>query len=336
MATPTETPSFSYENDIKPMQKKYLDSISSRVSDPLVQTALLADNRNSIESDFIKKAKMEEIGLSNKGREVAYQSALVSLDQSRTDAANKRDMLQTLVPFQNQLDGVINDTSIDSAERKRQIGILGVKNAGLLTINEAAGKAFDAAKIGVGDTENKKLTVFDYVRAGGDTKYLTELNPDVTKVDVNQEINPAWMLDRLNKSSVSKQRQKDGLDIEQKRQEQSTAAADKIISDLGNVKMAKAEGLLPNENADKFDTAGHEFTVRNAVHFFGSPEEQEAFSKAKGAGEQFKIAQSAGQRYLQGKMSVGGVAPAAAPSPTSLFTSSAPKPEVPISPFPTK
>ena len=331
MATPTETRSFSYENDIKPMQKKYFETTASKETDPMVRTALLADNRNNLETDFIKRARMEEIGLSNKGREISYQSALVSLDQSRTDAANKRDMLQTLVPFQNQLDGVINDTSIDSSERKRQIGILGVKNAGLLAVNEAAGKAFDSAKIGVGDTENKKLTVFDYVRAGGDTKYLSEINSDVTKVDINQEINPAWMLDRLNKSSVSKQRQKDGLDIEQKKQEQSAAASDKLLNDLSSVKIAKVEFGKTGEEADQFETAGHAFVVNNVINAFGSPEEKEALTKTKSAKAQLDLAISAGQRRMQGKLA--GVVPAAAPSPTSLFTSSAPKPEATISPF---
>ena len=331
MATPTNADSFSYEDDIKPMQKKYLDSISSRVSDPMIRTALLADNRNSIESDFIKKAKMEEIGLSNKSREVAYQSALVSLDQSRSDAANKRDMLQTLVPFQNQLDGVIHDPSIDSSERKRQIGILAVKNAGLLTVNEAAGKAFDAAKIAVGDTENKKLTVFDYVRAGGDTKYLSEISSDVTKVNLNMELNPAWFLDKTNKSAVNKQREKDGLDIEQKKQEQSAAASDKLLNDLSSVKIAKVEFGKTGEVADQFETAGHAFVVNNVINAFGSPEEKEALTKTKSAKAQLDLAISAGQRRMQGKLA--GVVPAAAPSPTSLFTSSAPKPEATISPF---
>lgn len=331
MTSSTDTDSFSYENDIMPMQKKYFESTASKVSDPMVRTALLADNRNIIEGEFIKRAKMEELGMMNRGRELSYQSALVSLDQSRTDAANKRDMIKTMVPFQNRLDSILKDPSIDSVERKRQVGIVAVENAGLLAVNDAASKAFEAAKIGIGDTENKKLTVFDYVRAGGDTKYLSEVSANPADLDLNTELNPAWFLDKTNKSALNKQRQKDDLDIEQKKQEQSNTMSNGLLTSLTGVKLKASDALT---QTDEFDTAGHAFVVANVVSTFGTPEEKASFAKTKSAKAQLDLAVAAGVRQTQKTLAIGGSVPAGPPSPRSLFAKKKPE-EVPLPPLAT-
>jgi hypothetical protein len=212
---------------------------------------------------------------------------------------------------------------------------MGVRNAGLLATNDAAAKAYGAAQLGVGEEDKKKLTVFDYVRSGGDTKYLSEINPDVTKVDINQEVNPAWMLDRLNKSGLSKERQKTALEQESKRQTEVKNTIDSLVSGLNTVKLAKPKFGQEGEIADVFEDEGSAFKVSSVVEALGSEEDIAKFKATPSAKAQWDIARQIGHNYMKVKVG-GGTNTPTQPNASSLYTSSKPKPEPNISPFVTQ
>jgi hypothetical protein len=315
--------SFSYEGDVKPLMRRYFN-ISSGLSGPTA-TAFFKNRQQILEGETAKTLELQT-------RSLGFETAKLELEKARDDAANKRNMLESLQPFQQQIDSILEDTSIDSAERKRQIGIVGVRNAGLLATNDAAAKAYGAAQLGVGDDTNKKLTIFDYVRSGGDPKYLSEINPDVTKIDINQEINPAWMLDRLNKSGISKERQKNALEQETKRQNEVKSTIDSLVSGLNTVKLAKPQFGQEGEVADVFEDEGSAFKVSSVVEALGSEEDIAKFKETPSAKAQWDIARQIGHNYMKVKVG-GGTNTPTQPNASSLYTSSKPKPEPNISPF---
>lgn len=320
----------TYEKDIVPLRRQFFQDLSSsKYISPEGQARMSETYGKELLSSFAERAKVQEMGEVNKSRRLAFESAKLDLEKAREDAANRRSMIQSFQPFQEQLDSILQDTSIDSAERKRQIGIHGVRNASLLATNDAAAKAYGAAQLGIGDEDKKKLTVFDYVRAGGDTKYLAEINPDVTRVDINQEINPAWMLDRLNKSGIAKQTQKDLLEEEAKRRTEAKEAVNTLVKDLSTVKLAKPE---LGRTEDAFEDAGSAFKVSSVVEALGTEEEKAKFKATPSAKAQWELAQQIGHNYIKAKVS-GGTGVPKAPSVSSLFTTKKAQPEVTISPF---
>lgn len=325
----TETDdSFSYEGDIKPLMGSYFNMAANSGASGATQLSFLRGQRSRLENEEAKSLEL-------KTRGIRFEAAKFELEKAREEAANKRSMLESFQPFQQQIDSILQDPNLDSTERKRQIGIMGVRNAGLLATNDAAAKAYGAAQLGVGEDDKKKLTVFDYVRSGGDTKYLSEINPDVTKVDINQEVNPAWMLDRLNKSGLSKERQKTALEQENKRQTEAKNTIDSLVSGLNTVKLAKPEFGKEGVAADTFEDEGSAFKVSSVVEALGTEEEIAKFKATPSAKAQWDIARQIGHNYMKAKVG-GGVSTPTQPTASSLYTSSKPKPEPNISPFVTQ
>ena len=323
----------TYEKDIVPLRKSFFEGLSSQSSlDPLTRARASSVYGQQLLGSFAEQAKVQEMGEINKSRRLAFETAKLDLEKARDDAANRRSMMQSFQPFQEQLDSILQDTSIDSAERKRRIGIQGVKNAGLLAINDVASKAYGAAQLGVGEEDKKKLTVFDYVRSGGDTKYLSEINSDVTKVDINQEVNPAWMLDRLNKSGIAKERQKTVLEEEAKRQTEAKQAVDSLVTGLNTVKLLKPKF---GETADVFEDEGSAFKVSSVVEALGTPEDIAKFKATPSAKAQWDIARQIGHNYMKAKVG-GGSGVATTPTASSLYTTTKTQPAPTISPFVTE
>jgi hypothetical protein len=326
----------TYEKDIVPLRKQYFEKLSgSKYIKPEGQAVMSEMFGKELMGSFADRAKIQEMGEVNKSRRLNFEAAKFELEKAREDAANKRNMLESFKPFQQTIDSILQDPNLDSAERKRQIGIMGVRNAGLLATNDAAAKAYGAAQLGVGEEDKKKLTVFDYVRSGGDTKYLSEINPDVTKVDINQEVNPAWMLDRLNKSGLSKERQKTALEQESKRQTEVKNTIDSLVSGLNTVKLAKPKFGQEGEIADVFEDEGSAFKVSSVVEALGSEEDIAKFKATPSAKAQWDIARQIGHNYMKVKVG-GGTNTPTQPNASSLYTSSKPKPEPNISPFVTQ
>jgi len=325
----------TYEKDIMPLRKQFFkEASSSKYLTPEAQADVSQQYGKQLMGSFYERAKAQEIGEVNMGRRIGFETAKLTLEQAREDAANKRNMIQSFEPFQKGLDSILNDESLDASERKRQIGIYGVQNSALLATNDAAAKAYGAAQLGVGEDDKKKLTVFDYVRSGGDTKFLSEINPDVTKVDINQEINPAWMLDRLNKSSVAKEKQKTALEEETKRRAEMKSTVDSLVSGLNSVKLAKPEFGEEGKVTDTFEDEGSAFKVYSVVEALGSEEDKAKFKTTPSAKGQWDIARQIGANYIKAKVGGGVAEPAATAS--SLFTSQKKQPEPTISPFPTQ
>jgi hypothetical protein len=325
----------TYEKDIMPLRKRFFkEAASSKYLTPEAQADVSQQYGKQLMGSFYERAKAQEIGEVNMGRRIGFETAKLTLEQAREDAANKRNMIQSFEPFQKGLDSILNDESLDSSERKRQIGIYGVRNSGLLATNEVAAKAYGAAQLGVGEEDKKKLTVFDYVRSGGDTKYLAEINPDVTKVDINQEVNPAWMLDRLNKSGLSKERQKNDLEQETKRQAEVKTTVDSLVSGLNSVKIAKPKFGEEDKVVDSFEDEGSAFKVYSVVEALGTEDDKNKFRSTPSAKGQWDIARQIGANYIKAK--VGGDTAAPAATASSLFTSQKKQPEPAISPFPTQ
>jgi hypothetical protein len=320
----------TYEKDIMPLRKSYFENLSGSKIDPLTRARMSEAYGKELLTSFSERAKAQEMSEVNKNRRLQFETTKLALEQAREDAASKRNMLQAFQPFQQEVDSILNDSTIDSAERKRRLGITGVRNAPLLATNEAAAKAYGAAQLGVGEEEKKKLTVFDYVRSGGDTKFLSEINPDVTKVDINQEINPAWMLDRLNKSAVAKERAAADVKSQRAQQKKSESLLTKTLEDIGTIQLAEQEYGKEGVSADTFKDPSSEYKAISAIEFFGTPEEKEKFNKTTSAKQRLQLVQQAGLRQV--KSGVVGQAPTRTTA-SSLFTSTKPKPEPTISPF---
>jgi hypothetical protein len=316
---------FSYAGDIKPLMGKYFGmAVGSGASGP-TQLAFLRGQRSRLEGEEARSLELQTRG-------IQFEAAKLGLEKARDDAASKRNMIESFKPFQQQIDSILQDTSLDSSERKRQIGIMGVRNAELLATNDAAAKAYGSAQLGVGDEDKKKLTVLDYVKSGGDTKYLAEINPDVTKVDINQEVNPAWMLDRLNKSGVAKERQKSFLEEETKKQTEAKQAVDALVAGLNTVKLTKPEF---GKTVDAFEDEGSAFKVSSVVEALGTPEDITKFKATPSAKAQWDIARQIGHNYMKAKVG-GGTGVPTTPSASSLFTTTKTQPAPTISPFVTE
>lgn len=323
----------TYEKDILPMRNYFFDRLASHSSiDPVARARASSTFGKELLGSFAERSKAQEMGEANKTRRLQYEAAVLTLDKARDDAFNRRQMMETFEPFQKDIESILADPSLDSSERKRQLNIYGVKNAKLMEVNDVAAKAFATAQNAVGDDDKKKLTVFDYVRAGGDTKYLQEINPDVAQVDLNQEINPAWMLDRLNKSGIAKERAKEDFEREQERKKKAVALMDETLKDIKTIKLAEPKFGKEGVEADTFDDASSEYKAMAAIEYFGTPEERELFAKSTSAREKLRLVQQAGLR--QSKLGLfGEPAPATSSSASSLFTSQKKQPEITISPF---
>jgi hypothetical protein len=325
----------TYEKDIVPLRKQFFkEAASSKYLSPEAQANVSQQFGKQLTSSFYDRAKAQEVGEINMGRRIGFEAAKLELEKAREDAASKRNMFQTFEPFQKGLDAIISDESLDSSERKRQIGVYGVRNAALLTTNDVAAKAYGAAQLGVGEDDKKKFTVFDYVRSGGDTKYLSEINPDVTKVDVNQEVNPAWILDRLNKSGLFKERQKNAFEQQTKRQDEIKTTVDSLVSGLNSVKLTKPKFGEEGKVVDSFEDEGSAFKVYSVVEALGTEDDKNKFRSTPSARGQWDMARQIGANYIKDK--VGGGTATSATTASSLFTSQKSQPEPTISPFPTQ
>lgn len=319
-----------YERDFLPTQRRFFNELAANPKiSPQLATGILEESRLGAQRGMMQRAAVEQAGMDIKSRQMQFEATKFALETSREDSARKRDMLKSLQPFQQEIEGVLQNPNLATSDKSKELGLIGVRNAGLLEVNPAASKAWNAAQTALVDDKSKKITVFDYVNNGGDAKYLSEISPDPNALDVNAEVSPQWYLDRLSRSKNAQSKIESDSRLQSQVSKDRLELTNKLIDGLKTVKLGKDISGAP---LDSFEDIGSESTVNTTINLFGSEQDKKKAASTTSAREKFNIATQVSERHLRSFLSGGsGAASGAAPPPSSLFSSKK-TPVLPYSP----
>lgn len=292
----------SYERDIVPLQKRYFQSAFRNPNlNPNTAAMLSQQFSEGVAGAYAERQRMAAGDQEMKQRKLQFDTAMFTLDREREKANRERTMLDTLAPFQKQLDSVLSDTTSDTATKQQQIAQLGVKNAGLFALNPAAATAFDAARTGVVNERKKKATMHDYIIAKGDPDLLEGYAKEKgIELDWSTEI-PVLDYSKLMGATDMKQRQeaykiKLALEEEQRYLQGAADIAKNAPSLLKLQKNLGAGEVDPN----KWESPSGPAAVASLLNVFGTPQEKEEIPKLTPA-EQIKRVSEISSAALTGK-----------------------------------
>lgn len=313
---PEQTP---YERDFLPAQRKYFKELAA---DPkmgaLQKASLLESSTQMAQQSFMRRAAVEQAGMDIKSRQMQFETAKFSLDQSREEAARKRNMFGELSKLQEELNPVTKDTTLDSVAKKEIYGQLAVKYAGIAAVNPAVAYALNAANASLSTQPKDRVTKLDYFNAGADPKFLASYEQEVGRSlganeDVPIDVYGAGLYSSKQVKEQEELKSKAGYAAMQRQQ----AGLDKTIDLALKGKLAKdpmKAGGLSNE----FEEPASKEALKFLVTQFGTPEEQKGFQSGS-AIEQIGIGQRLAFDIQSGKRLAEPAKPAR-PSLRSSFT----------------
>jgi len=310
---PEPTP---YERDFLPTQRKYFQELTANPKIGALQAAsLMRADTQMAQQAYMQRAAVEQAGMDIKSRQMQFETAKLTLDQAREEAARKRNMFGEAAKLQEELFPVIQDPSKDYAQRKQDLGVLGVKWAGAAAANPAVANALNAANASLTAQPVDRVTKLDYYKAGGDPVLLSEYEAQAgAALGANDEI-PIDLFGAgiFKAKQAEKQQEADYLRNKEKIREQKEGL--KSILDI----TLKGE-LLPDPMSGGFKNALKDSATKPALDIivgqFGTPEEKQRFQKGTLA-EQLDI----GKR-LAVNVQAGILNPEAQKPTKSIFRSS--------------
>lgn len=279
------TTGLDYSRDIAPLQRRFFQNVTgNRSIRPEVAARManqFAASTNQIAADRMKIAEAEQ-GLA--ARKLQYESTLFALDREREKVNRERSMMRDLAPIQQQLDSIISDTTTTAEEKTYRLGQFGVKNSGLLTMNQAAANAYNAARTAVVKPKDS-YTLADTLRSGGDPTALRKWAKD-SKANLDSPVPTDVVM-----KSIEDANEKRTLDAvrkldEARKFEQQTKAVSDFKSQIGSVKLEESLGewkLSPSDrsflvktaptlgikNADKLSDAELHSSAKQAALTYG-------------------------------------------------------------------
>ena len=300
----------SYERDIAPLQQQYFKNVyGNRSIDPRDRARIATGLAQQFAGAYEQQAKLREMDMQSKARDLSYKSSLFALEQARDKAARERSMMQELPVVTGALTSIL-ESEPDPIKQQQGLSRWALNNAGLLSTNDAAKTALQAAMGSV----NKPLTTYtdeDLLRMGVPFEQL-DTNKD--GVVSEAERNPMQISSALTGIQRASVLTKQGEALQERRQK----LLDESVGALTRVKFgtipSDISGSAEVEDPNKFASAGSEVAVENVISLLGSPADVAA-ATAGNAKAKFDIAKRLQQEYM--KAATGN--PAAESSPRSLF-----------------
>ena len=301
----------SYERDIAPLQQRYFRSVyGNRSIDPRDRARIATGIAQQFAGAFEQQAKLRDFDMQARARDLSYKSGLFALEQARDKAARERSMMQELPAVTGALTGIL-ESEPDPLKQQQGLSRWALNNAGLLSTNDAARTALQAAMGSV----NKPVATYtdeDLLRMGVP---FGELDTDKDGVVSEAERNPMQISRVLTGTQQAEQINKQTLALQERRQK----LLDEATGALSRVKFATIKpdvmGGEEVEDPSKFSSAGSEVAVDTILQLLGSPADIAAAAEGN-ARAKFDIAKKLQQAYTQ---SAVGVAPSGTRA-RSLFT----------------
>lgn len=289
----------SYERDIAPLQQRYFRGVyGNRSIDPRDRARIATGIAQQFAGAFEQQAKLRDLDMQARARDLSYRSGLFALEQARDKAARERNMMQELPVVTSALTGIL-DSEPDPVKQQQSLSRWALNNSGLLSTNDAARTAFQAAMSAV----NKPPTTYtdeDLLRMGVP---FDELDTDKDGVVSEAERNPMQVsrtLTGLQRSVLAGKEQRAALERQQE-------LLDGAVAALTRVKFATIKpdvsGGEEVEDPNKFASAGSELAVDTVISRLGSPADLAAAAEGN-ARTKFDIAKRLQQEYI--KQATGG------------------------------
>ena len=294
----TESPALSYERDVMPLKRQFFSSLLSnpKISD-YARNKIATAQSNALDQSFASMSKLSTVDAEQerKSRKLQYEASILNLQTARDKAAQQREQLGALLPFQQGLDEIISNPELSVDEKNRLYGVYGVKNAGVLAFNEAASQAYNAARFALAPSKQDAITGYDYWRDGGDPEYVENYGKSIGAAITATTPIPADIAMRGKQEAIAKQ---NALRQQLADAKEAKDTRDKVATTV--LANASKASLLPNELGvpqDQFKDASDEANIANLVSFYGTPAEKAALIKTTSPKEKLKISQDVQKRY---------------------------------------
>lgn len=289
----------SYERDIAPLQQRYFRSVyGNRSIDPRDRARISTGIAQQFAGAFEQQAKLRDLDAQARARDLSYKSSLFALEQARDKAARERNMMQELPVVTSALTGIL-DSEPDPVKQQQSLSRWALNNSGLLSTNDAARTAFQAAMGAV----NKPPTAYtdeDLLRMGVPFEELDTDKDGVVSEAERSSMQISRTLTGLQRSTLAGKEQRAAEERRQELLDESVAALTRVK--FGTIK-ADVMGGEDVEDPNKFASAGSELAVDNVISQLGSPADVEAAAKGN-ARAKFDIAKRLQQQYI--KQATGG------------------------------
>lgn len=304
---------FSYERDIAPLQQRFFRSVyGNRSIDPRDRASMASGFATQLGSAFEQQAKLRDLDAQRRNRELTYRAGLFSLEQAREKANRERTMLEALPKVTSELDAMVADPTADSEAQRVQLSRWAMRNAGLLSTNDAARTAYSAALSGISKPK-PVITDEDLLRMGIP---LDTLDTNKDGVVSEEERSPMRISGALGGMSQTRTL----LEAQEKLDKQRQSLLDDALGGLTRVKFKDTTDPVTGEplaNApDEFDDAGMSVAVDSTIALLsrqlGLPEAAKLAAES-GPKKKFEIAKNLQAEYLR-----ASTRPAAT-GPRSLF-----------------
>jgi hypothetical protein len=285
---------FSYERDIAPLQQQYFKNVyGNRSIDPRDRERISRGIAQQFAGAYEQQAKLREMDMQSKARDLSYKSSLFALEQARDKAARERSMMQELPVVTGALTSIL-ESEPDPIKQQQSLSRWALNNAALLSTNDAAKTALQAAMGSV----NKPLTTYtdeDLLRMGVPFEQLDTNKDGVVSEAERNPMQISGALTGMQRASVLT---KQSEALEERRQK----LLDDSVGALTRVKFGTLKSDDPTapafEDPDKFASAGSEVAVENVISLLGSPADVAA-ATAGNAKAKFDIAKRLQQEYMK-------------------------------------
>lgn len=298
----TESSPTPYEREFLPAQSRFFDRLAADPKlGPSVMASTLRENRQLAQQSFMQRAAVEQAGMDIKARQLQFETAKFTLDQSREKAARERNSMSDLARLTEELTPLVKDSSLDFDTRKNAFTQVAVKFGPLAAINPAAEYMLNAVQSNVsGSTPRKdRVTKFDYINNGADMDVLKAYEAKLgrslgadeeTPIDLFAE-GKAKTMEKQGLLAVAVERDKD----KKRAQEEGAKILAKTVLEGKLLKNT----MNPSAVSSEFESPATKEALSILVGDHGNPEEQKRFPKAKVA-EQLSIGQKVAFRVQSG------------------------------------
>ena len=291
----------TYETEYLPQQRKYFgELVSNPKIKPYMLASILEETTANAQKAFMQRNALQEASLSNRNRQISYDTAKIQIDAAREKAANQRSMFSALADLAPKLTSIIQDPNRSFSEKRRDTGLLHVNYSAVSAINPAVASAFAAAQSSLIDDHEKSFTKMDYFKNGGSNDVMSKYESDLgRKLENNDEV-PVDLLGAGKESTIRSRQQ-----YEEKTKAASEAASEEkanrheFLKDIMKVELPK--DVMTGKPAETWGKANSEQLVSETISRYGSPEEKKAFGDKKiSVHDKLSLAQKIASGILSG------------------------------------
>lgn len=277
-------PSISYERDFAPLARRFFQQTYGSGMSPRAAAESFGESVGALQSAYVNRMQIRALDEQSRNRRVQYDSAVFALESARDKARKERELISGLTPLQMELDPIVNNPGVSAAERRRQLGVIGVRNAALIGSNDLARVAYEAASRGITEESRSKLTVKDFLSTSGGqgAKYLTNYEKEIGRPLTTEDEIPvtkaaSWLSEIENKRVSDVQRNRQALKDASERNKRLSG----LLGRVSRVQLEVPESLTgTTPQPVKFKDPSDEAYVDSVIQLFATPEELKSHAGA--------------------------------------------------------